>query len=238
MTIKAKQESHPESSRRWSWKIWLEGSNAELDRIESVVYQLHSSFRDPVRTVTDRAAKFLLSSSAWGEFMIYLTVNYKDGNSMNLQHWLRLHVGAPTKEVPGATMTLKPPEVFISSGMADSEFSSKIKEALRHRGVRVVSQDDLPSGSPLQSTLHAMIEKADIGLAVISGDSSPWVQSEIAEMRDQRKPIIPLLLSSGEFHELPRSIENLKAIRIDQTSDPEQVADQIFDAVSALKKYV
>lgn len=74
----------------WQWSIWIEGSVECLDRIESVTYTLHRTFRNPVRKVVDRSSKFRLKSAGWGMFRIYARIMLKDGLYQNLTHDLIL----------------------------------------------------------------------------------------------------------------------------------------------------
>lgn len=81
----------------WEWAVWIEGTKDELDSIESVTYTLHSTFREPVRTVTDRQTKFRLQTEGWGVFTIYARVKFADGKSSELAHELELHYPDGTK---------------------------------------------------------------------------------------------------------------------------------------------
>ena len=77
-------------SGRYSWRIFLIGSNSVLDAISYVEYTLHPTFPNPMRTVTDRASNFSLVGNGWGEFTVKLKVVYRDGRVSYLDHWLRL----------------------------------------------------------------------------------------------------------------------------------------------------
>jgi len=74
----------------WKWRIWIEGTDAELDEIDKVVYTLHETFPDPVRVIKDRQSKFRLESSGWGIFRIHAKVHLKGGSAMKLHHDLEL----------------------------------------------------------------------------------------------------------------------------------------------------
>jgi len=82
----------------WHWWVWIEGPDAALDQIDRVVYTLHSSFPDPVRTVTDRSSKFRLEASGWGVFRVHAKVFTRGGASERLFHDLELlyEDGTPT----------------------------------------------------------------------------------------------------------------------------------------------
>ncbi|UCI32131.1 pYEATS domain-containing protein [Mesorhizobium sp. B4-1-4] len=90
MTIRIRQKSKYQGDDWWRWSIWVEGTPAELDGIEKVIYTLHPTFANPVRTVEDRASKFGLHSSGWGGFGVFAQVFNKDGSSQKLQHFLKL----------------------------------------------------------------------------------------------------------------------------------------------------
>jgi len=98
MALSIKQGFDYQGEDYWNWWIWLDGSDKELDRVASVTYTLHRTFPNPVRTVTDRASKFILKTAGWGVFRIRATVSFKDGDSEQLTHDLRLEYpdGTPT----------------------------------------------------------------------------------------------------------------------------------------------
>jgi transcription initiation factor IIF auxiliary subunit len=76
----------------WSWSIWLEGPEAELDGVDYVEYTLHRTFYKPVRRIKDRQTKFKLNTYGWGTFTIYAKAFTKEGGVVPLQHDLELHV--------------------------------------------------------------------------------------------------------------------------------------------------
>ena len=81
MTIHIRQSAQKASEKHWNWRVWLEGPAAELGKIDSVTYQLHSTFKNPLRQSRDRASGFMIKSSGWGQFMIYLTIHRSDGST-------------------------------------------------------------------------------------------------------------------------------------------------------------
>lgn len=82
----------------WKWWIWIEGPDNELDKIDHVVYNLHTTFPNPIRTIRDRDSKFRLETAGWGVFRIYAKVVNKKGQETFLEHDLVL-------EYPDGTMT-------------------------------------------------------------------------------------------------------------------------------------
>lgn len=89
--LKVCQDSRYVGDKTWEWAVWLEGSQEQLDAIENVVYTLHRSFPNPVRTITDRSTGFRIESSGWGTFTIYVEVIRKDGDRIALEHELELN---------------------------------------------------------------------------------------------------------------------------------------------------
>ena len=83
------QNQRYEGDQRWKWSLWIQGSDADLDQIKSVTYRLHSTFPEPIRTVTDRASKFQLRCSGWGVFLIPVEVRLKNGKAIQLVHQLQ-----------------------------------------------------------------------------------------------------------------------------------------------------
>lgn len=74
----------------WEWSVWLDGPEHELDEITSVEYTLHPSFRNAVRTVTDRSSKFRLKTAGWGIFTVYGKATHRNGAHTLLEHELEL----------------------------------------------------------------------------------------------------------------------------------------------------
>lgn len=77
--VRVVQTSKKIGDRLWEWEIHLEGKPEDLDQVDRVVYSLHPTFPDPVRTVTDRPSGFKLQTSGWGTFQIKLVIYYKNG---------------------------------------------------------------------------------------------------------------------------------------------------------------
>ena len=75
----------------WKWWIFVEGSDNDLDRIENVVYNLHYTFVDPVRTISTRENNFRLETSGWGVFPVYARINFKDHTVLEMEHELELY---------------------------------------------------------------------------------------------------------------------------------------------------
>jgi transcription initiation factor IIF auxiliary subunit len=74
----------------WNWSVWIDGSKADLDAIDHVIYTLHSTFHNPVRKINDRNSRFKLETEGWGTFVIYGKVVLKNKIEIDLQHQLYL----------------------------------------------------------------------------------------------------------------------------------------------------
>ena len=92
MNFAVAQSQKYERENWWKWSLWIEGSDEDLDRIDSVTYRLHSTFPEPIRTVRDRASKFQLRCSGWGIFLIPVEVRLKTGEKIALRHQLQFSI--------------------------------------------------------------------------------------------------------------------------------------------------
>jgi ABC-type phosphate transport system substrate-binding protein len=84
--------AHATGNKQWNWTIFLTGSRRDLDKVESVEYTLHPTFRDPVRRVSvlgDSDRPFGLSATGWGTFEVGVRVFMKDGGRKDLKHRLK-----------------------------------------------------------------------------------------------------------------------------------------------------
>jgi transcription initiation factor IIF auxiliary subunit len=75
----------------WDWSVWIDASDADLDKIDKVVYNLHFSFREPVQVIKTRQNKFKLKNSGWGTFTMYVRISFKDDTVLDLEHELELN---------------------------------------------------------------------------------------------------------------------------------------------------
>lgn len=74
----------------YDWEIFVNESPQVLDNIDYVIYFLHKTFPNPVRTVNERANRFALKSRGWGEFQIGIQVVFKNHQIEQETHWLDL----------------------------------------------------------------------------------------------------------------------------------------------------
>jgi hypothetical protein len=75
-------------------RITLDADNpTKLDDVTSVTYRLHPTFRDPVRTVSDRKSNFELRTAGWGEFNMTAEISLKGGNKLVVERYINLPGG-------------------------------------------------------------------------------------------------------------------------------------------------
>lgn len=257
MTIQIKQSSSYDGKDWWTWAVWLEAPKAEMDAIKWVVYTLHSTFPDPVRTVKTRRNGFKIESSGWGEFKIYLEIVRSKGASLKRTHQLSLEypakdkrapprsapakslASAPSKPAaPGAPDTpgnLRPaaPRVYVSSGSADSDFARRLKEQLSGHGVTITSIDDLALDAPWEVATKRAIESSDATVFVVSGEPSLWSNLEMGYARGLHKASIPVLV--GSKARLPTALASSEAVHVDSPQDVNEAMEQILSATRAIK---
>lgn len=89
--IKVAQSSHYMGNDNWTWAIWIDAPEQDLDSIDAVVYTLHPSFNPPVIRVSSRSSQFRFDTRGWGTFTIYIRVYFKDQSVMDLEHDLELN---------------------------------------------------------------------------------------------------------------------------------------------------
>lgn len=233
MGLHVEQTSSPVSEDRWEWAVWLDGPPEELDRVESVTYQLHETFPKPVHTISDRDSGFRLDASGWGEFMIYVTVAFEDGTTESLRHWLQLCDETPDRGGSGdSEPDLPTSTVYLSAGLADSDVVDELRAAFQELGVRVITHEDRAmyvekTETALQFSLEPVLNEADFGVAVISDSVSSWVQSEVGELALQRTPVIPLVRDPTV--PLPKGLEATSAIKLDRGVSLRDVARRIVE---------
>ena len=90
MALRIKQGFEYQGEDWWKWWVWIDGSKEELDQVDHVMYILHRTFPNPVRTVRDRSTNFRLQTAGWGVFLIRAKVMHKTGNETDLTHYLVL----------------------------------------------------------------------------------------------------------------------------------------------------
>lgn len=256
MKLAIAQESSPLTSNQWKWSVMLDGPEELLDRVERVTYHLHETFPKPIHTVRDRERRFRLDARGWGEFMIYVEVHFEDGEVRKLEHWLTLSSGrttAPpdtpvpdpdpdsaTGSEPGSDSGREPDPgapftIFVSSNLADSDVAETMRDALRRQGARVLSATDIPAGETMASSMGNLLEKADLGVAVVSDRTGSHVNAEVSEILRRRRPVIPLLRKTEGVSMIPTELEGRKAIPLEAGFDADDVARQVMGVARGIR---
>ena len=81
---------------RYTWTVFIVTDQQTWNNISCVEYILHPTFPKPIHNLCGASLKgsparaFPLSGSGWGEFRIYVRVQFNNGTVRNLDHWLRL----------------------------------------------------------------------------------------------------------------------------------------------------
>jgi transcription initiation factor IIF auxiliary subunit len=92
MSIKLKNDWKYKGDDRWNWELYIASDNkSELEKVDSVKYILHPTFKNPVREITDKSDGFRLKSNGWGSFEVKAFVYFKNGKKMKLVHELELY---------------------------------------------------------------------------------------------------------------------------------------------------
>jgi len=240
MSIGIVQETRYRGNDWWQWSIWLDGTEAELDRIDHVIYTLHPTFPTPVRRVEDRATCFRLDSAGWGQFEVYAEIVMKDGTREPHKHWLKLDYPTPSKrsapsrraEVKGELG--KRPSVFLSSSVADVSLASALRKALTAADMDVMTFEDLASGLPFGKSVELFLRQAVAAVFLISERPSPFLGREIeAALARQVAVIVPVLVGPDAL--LPEELSGFEGIRVNDITEIESVAQQIAEKVLALE---
>lgn len=218
MALELKQSSEPKGTREWKWSVWLAGTHAELASIERVVYHLHPTFPDPIRTVADRKTNFRLDETSWEEFEIVAHVTIRKGLSMTLKAWLKL--GQPSK--PDAVQS-----VFISSSLADAPWALELKRAFEKAKIEVVSADDA-SAIDFPSSLEQTLRKTAGLVMLMSDKASPWVRHELEAAARAGARVIQVQVGKTATR---------VGIVMTKPSDAERVAKEIVKALISVSKH-
>lgn len=234
MSLKIRQDSTHQGGNWWKWSVWIEGGEREMAAVDHVVYTLHPTFPEPVRTVRNRRTGFRLESSGWGEFELYARIVSKDGKAQQRKHWLTLDgdTGPKVGATPGALAEEGPgePVAYLSAGSADAELARHIRESLGARGLRVVTMEDAPAGLPMEAAVDRLLAPAQAAVFVLSGRPSVWTLTEIDRARALSVPhLVPVVL--GASTEVPERLRGVAALRLDSADDVGRVVEQILGAV-------
>jgi transcription initiation factor IIF auxiliary subunit len=80
------------ADNQWKWTAFVTGPPDQIAKIRCVRYTLHPTFPNPVREVCDTSdpkQPFALSAVGWGTFNLRARIEFKDGSSSDLTHFLK-----------------------------------------------------------------------------------------------------------------------------------------------------
>jgi NTE family protein len=186
MALELTQDSTYAGDDFWHWSAWIEGPDDELDRVEQVVYTLHHTFPNPIRTVTDRRTKFRLETEGWGVFRLYATIVYDDKTEKLLQVDLEFEpppearrptaapAEAPSQEAESHPAGVKSADgVFEGSGMKAIAFAGALRAASDVGGIENWGNvAGTSAGSIVATLLCAGYAPSDIKEILLTADYS------------------------------------------------------------------
>jgi hypothetical protein len=229
--IKMNNSSTSQGGDRWKWSVWIDGDGEQLDQIDRVEYVLHPTFPQPVRTVSDRHTNFRLDSQGWGEFMVHAKAVTKNGETLPLNHWLKLSDEGGTAE--STSVSKEKTSVFMAYNRADYPLAAELSRVLEARGIVVLTENQFSPDEPIDRGIKAFIGWADAVLALVAPEPGRWVLAEISEAQRQQKPILAMLL--GKDAVLPESLAEVMAFRIEGPNDTQKATAILEQELARLK---
>jgi YEATS family/TIR domain len=217
----------------WHWRVWVEGGEEELARIEWVRYQLHPTFPNPTRIVADRHTKFELRSAGWGEFTIYAAVHLSDGSEQNFKHWLRLgrREASTAHTLGGGT-----PKLFLAYAFADTHVAQAVGEALRASQVEVLDPSaKIEFGEKWPNVISSSLDAADVAAVFISEGAGPWLLNEVRRIRENGIDLLPIIIESTNTPALPEDLSQYGALYVKSGENPADIANRILQQMPALR---
>jgi hypothetical protein len=228
MELRLAQSDESAGPDWWNWSVWLDGASDWLDRVVSVTYILHPTFRDPVRTVSDRASQFRLSSSGWGEFTIHAELQMRDGTVRKLKHALKLHRTA----APAAVSAAPPPrgatgsQIFFSYSAIDGRLAGQVSRELELRGMKVTSSATTMSHSPPGDPARDALQHSDAVIALQSDTPSNAVDNDLSKAHGLNKPIVHVRVGATPVKD---GAGSESVLEFGSNARPETIAKQLIE---------
>lgn len=216
-------DSKYNNDRTWSWNIWIEGPALEHNKVVSVKYILHPTFKNPMRLIRDSSTSFRLSGRAWGEFNVQAVVSTKDGKTQNLDHWLKL---AGEERKSGSTKGI----VYLSHSVADGPVANKLANMLIKKGYDVSASAmlDLAEGVDWRSEIERAIKLANVNVIFISRGMTDYMGWELERMLANEKnlgyKVLPVLLGAVDVE---GSFANINYLRISSVEEMDHVLEGV-----------
>lgn len=221
------QEASYAGEGRWDWAVWIDSASEHFDEIESVTWYLHETFPNPLRWVDTPNNGFRLEESSWGSFTLRLTMYNEKGQPAGPHEYkldLRFPDGTPAADKPT-------PKVFISGSLTDAGAIRGLTKQLVEQGISVWNlESDLVPGQNWDAAVARAVEDADVFVAMIGGEPSSSVGSEIAIAQSTGKPIVPVVLGASE---MPLAIESLNSIQVPLGGDMLPAVTSVLGAIAS-----
>jgi hypothetical protein len=218
----------------WSWRAWISGKPADLDRIEKVKWFLHPSFPKSVVVSRERATGFRLEASGWGTFTLRAEAHLVDGTTETLREPLRLYypdeesaarlraasaprrgpspVGAEALE-PGAAAAGRR-RVFLSYSASDRAAAMAVRRAAESLGLEVVDESSLVADLPVDLAMSDLLSSADATIAYVASElPSPFVANAINASMKLGKPT--LVLTGEDVASIAGVPADVRVVRVD-----------------------
>jgi len=81
--------ARPLDKKRWEWTAYIDGPSSFLQRISSVIYYLHPSFKPNVQQGDNSKLGHPLTAVGWGVFQLKAEVTLDDGHKQLYEHTLQ-----------------------------------------------------------------------------------------------------------------------------------------------------
>jgi hypothetical protein len=216
MTLKIAQEAEYIGDGRWKWAVWIDGTPAELAAVDTVAWQLHPTFPEPLRWTSDAATRFRLEAIGWGTFTVAATLYNEKGQPAGpLYHELEFpSAGGQEAGQKGADhKEQREKRVYIAGSIREGAVIESLRKNLLARGVDVdTALDDARPGTDWQEAMQSTIRHADAVVVVLRGPGAPYAQQEVELVRSGAKLVIPVMIGEAE---LPAAMQSFQALHID-----------------------
>lgn len=229
MSYRIEQDFEYAGNDYWRWSAWIEADDAELDKVQDVVWVLHPTFKQSRIRVADRASKFKLKTAGWGTFLLRAEVSLKGGEKQMLKHNLRLEypeplAGTPPTRSVDATRAARPLTVYLSYSAQDSRTAARVRAELMKAGFDVLDQNRIESSDSPADAVTRLISQADAVVGLVGEDEiSPWVSWELEAAVAADKSAFVLLSPQASGAGLP---SNVRTVRVDASGlDTSKLAD-------------
>jgi hypothetical protein len=237
--LRIAQDSRQEGKAWWRWSAWIEGKPEALDAVEEVVWHLHPTFPQPTVRSRDRTAKFLLTTSGWGEFLLRATVVIRDGGRIHLDHSLELASEDGEAGTRGAAeevadpVAVPAPRVYLSYSLADADAARAVQNSLERHGLLVeLPNEDTAAGESLGDTVRRSIAESDGVVVLHSTAASEFVALESKLASDQEKLVFDVLFGDVTAPPSPTS-ERQRRVHLDRKDlgGVDELARQVVESL-------